>query len=167
MTVRQHGGKQDQLGRWMQFFTPAFNDPYTATQSAYRTNHSIEAAMPCHNINFALDNHDEIVLVLLDSSSGFESIGHGVIIKKLCTHVRLSGSAWIDSYLDNSSQSIVIKDFHSSTLSFVRGVSQGSVLGPSDNFFFTFEKSKQLKSTQECAELICIPICDILTNLLA
>ena len=34
-------------------------------QSSHRANRSTEFAMPCHNINFALDNHD----VLLDSSS--------------------------------------------------------------------------------------------------
>ena len=80
----------------------AFNDLFTETQSPYRTIHSIETAMPCHDINFTLDNHNEVVLVLLDSSSGFETIGNGVLIKKFCTRVGLSGSAlaWIDSYLN-------------------------------------------------------------------
>ena len=64
-------------------------------QSARRANHSTETAMPCHDINFALDNHD----VLLDSSSRFDTIGRGVLIKKLCNRVGLSRSAlaWIDS----------------------------------------------------------------------
>ena len=56
-------------------------DLYTETQSAYCANHSTETAFLCfsNDINFALDNHDNVFLVLLDSSSAFDKIDKGVI----------------------------------------------------------------------------------------
>lgn len=45
------------------------NDLYTVTQSAYHTNHSTKMAKlhVSNDINLALDNYDEVVLVLLDT----------------------------------------------------------------------------------------------------
>ncbi|KAK3745268.1 hypothetical protein QZH41_003745 [Actinostola sp. cb2023] len=54
------------------------NDLYTITQSAYRANHSTETAMlrVSNDINLALDNHNDVVLVMLDLSSAFDTIDH-------------------------------------------------------------------------------------------
>ena len=63
------------------------NNLYTKTQSAYRAFHSTEIALlrVSNDINLALDNHDDVVLVLLDLSSAFDTIDHSVFMNKLYT----------------------------------------------------------------------------------
>ena len=63
------------------------NNLYTKTQSAYRAFHSTETALlrVSNDINLALDNHDDVVLVLLDLSSAFDTIDHNVFMNKLYT----------------------------------------------------------------------------------
>lgn len=107
---------------------------YTKTQSAYRTNHSTQTAFlrVSNGINLALDNHGDDVLLLLDLSSAFDTIDHAVLIKRLYTRFGLKSSAlaWIESYLANRSQSIVIRYVDSIPANLDYGVPQGSVLGP-------------------------------------
>jgi len=85
-----------------------------------------------NDINLALDNHDDVVLVLLDLSSAFDTIDHSVLMDRLYTRFGLRGTAlaWIKSYLSNRSQAVVIKDVHSFSAKLTCGVPQGSVLGP-------------------------------------
>ena len=91
------------------------NNLYTKTQSAYRTYHSTEAALLrlSNNINLALNNHDDIVLVLLDLSSAFDTTDRSVLMDRLYTRFGLRGTAlaWIKSYLTNRSQAVLSKMF--------------------------------------------------------
>ena len=93
------------------------NNLYTKTQSAYRAYYSTETALlrVSNDINLALDNHDDVVLVLLDLSSAFDTIDHSVLMDRLYTRFGLRGTAlaWIKLYLTNRSQAVVIKDVHS------------------------------------------------------
>ena len=61
------------------------SDLYTDTQSGYRANHNTETAMPrvSNDINLALENHNYVVVVLLDLSSAFDIIDHGVVVERL------------------------------------------------------------------------------------
>lgn len=90
------------------------NDLYTETQSAHCANHSTETAFLrfSNDINLALHNHDNVFLVLLDSSSAFDTIVKGVLIKRLHPRfgLRISAQAWNESYLANRLQSTVIRD---------------------------------------------------------
>ena len=85
-----------------------------------------------NDIIFALDNHGDDALVLLDLSSAFDTIDHAVPIKRLYTRFGLTSSAlaYIESYLANRWQSIVIKDVDFSPANLDYGVPQGSVFGP-------------------------------------
>ena len=76
--------------------------------------------------------NDNVVLVLLDLSSAFDTIDHSVLMDTLYTRFGLRGTAlaWIKSYLTNRSQAVVIKDVHSFSAKLTCGVPQGSVLGP-------------------------------------
>ncbi len=49
----------------------------------------------------ALDNHQAAVLVLLDLSAAFDSVGHDILISTLETHIGVVGKAldWFKSYL--------------------------------------------------------------------
>ena len=85
-----------------------------------------------NDIILALDNHSDDVPVLLDLSSAFDTIDHAVPIKRLYTRCGLKSSAlaYIESYLANRLQSIVITDIDSSPANLDYSVPQGSVLGP-------------------------------------
>ena len=82
-----------------------------------------------NDINLALDNDGDVVLVLLDLSSAFDIIDHAVPIKRLYTRFGLKSSAlaYIESYLANRWQSICIKDVDISPANLDYGVLQGSV----------------------------------------
>jgi hypothetical protein len=110
------------------------NGLHSKMKSAYRANHSTETALirVCNDINIALDTHKEVILVLLDLSSAFDTIDHDILSTRLQDNFGLSGTVlkWIKSYLRNRTQSIVIDNSQSETSQINRGVPQGSILGP-------------------------------------
>ena len=61
------------------------NGLYDRMQSAYRPNHSTETALlRVHNdICLALDNKNDVILVLVDLSSAFEMVNHQILLKRL------------------------------------------------------------------------------------
>ena len=71
-------------------------------------------------------------LVLLDLSAAFDTIDHTILLNRLKSTFGISDSAFsmISSYLCNRSQSVAVHHEYSPTLSLLRGVPQGSVLGP-------------------------------------
>ena len=110
------------------------NNLYPSLQSAYREFHSTETALlRVHNdILRAIDNKKEVVLVLLDLSSAFDTIDHDILISRLRTQFGFSGTvlSWFKSYLTNRSQRVVINNTISTSQPLAHGVPQGSVLGP-------------------------------------
>ena len=71
------------------------------------------------------------ILSLLDLSAAFDTIDHGILIKRLHTTFGCSGTVldWFTSYLSFCTQSVFVG--HASTPSALKcGVPQGSVLGP-------------------------------------
>jgi hypothetical protein len=78
-----------------------------------------------------MDKRKITAIVLLDMSKAFDSMNHGILLKKL-QDVGVSRSVlqWFDSYLSNRSQVVRIQSALSDCLSVVNGVPQGSILGP-------------------------------------
>ncbi len=72
------------------------------------------------------------VLVLLDLSSAFDTVDHGIMIDRLRQWVRISGSAldWFSSYLSVQSFSVSVDPYSSASAALSCGVPQGSILGP-------------------------------------
>ena len=103
-------------------------------QSAYRCFHSTETALirVFNDILVALDRHQEVVLVLLDLSAAFDNIDHSALLSRLQCCYGINGTMlkWFQSYLDNRTQQVIIKDSLSSEKQLLSGVPQGSVLGP-------------------------------------
>ena len=64
----------------------AENDLLPKFQSAYRPHHSTKTALVCifNDILRAIDQHQEVILVLLDLSSAFHTIDHGALLTRLC-----------------------------------------------------------------------------------
>ena len=103
-------------------------------QSAYRCFHSTETALirVFNDILVALDNHQEVVLVLLDLSAAFDTIDHSALLSRLQCRYGINGTVlkWFQSYLYNRTQQVIIIDSLSSEKKLLSGVPQGSVLGP-------------------------------------
>ena len=111
------------------------NGLYASMQSAYRPHHSTETALlRVHNdICLALDQNNDVILILLDLSSAFDMVNHHILLKRLKIRYGVCGTVleWIKSYLSERTQSIKIGDVTSQQTKLGRGVPQGSVLGPS------------------------------------
>ena len=80
----------------------------------------------------AIDQRQEVILVLLDLSAAFDTIDHDILIRRLRKQFGFSGSAlrWFTSYLFDRSQKVVIGSTESKPHHVTSGVPQGSVLGP-------------------------------------
>ena len=107
---------------------------YDAFQSGFRKIHSTETALlkVTNDIMMAADGGKCSALVLLDLSSAFDTVDHGILLNRLNQLVGISGSAldWFSSYLTDRTFSVATGQFISHTVPLSCGVPQGSVLGP-------------------------------------
>ena len=107
---------------------------HAKSQSGYRSFHSVETAMVrvSNDILMSLDKGEEVVIILLDFSSAFDTIKHDNMLKRASHKCGISGKAlnWIKSYLTGRTHTVVIGKDHSSSHVLSQGVPQGSVMGP-------------------------------------
>ena len=103
-------------------------------QSAYEKYHSTESALlkVFNDINTAIDNQNECVLVLLDLSVALDTIDHKILINRSENKYGISGLAleWLKSYLKEQPQRVVVNGTYSDPKCNPFSVPQGSVLGP-------------------------------------
>ena len=73
-----------------------------------------------------------VVLVMTDLSSAFDTIDHSIMLHRFQHTFGITGQAlkWIQSYIQDRTQSVAIGDSRSSQSKLAYGVPQGSVLGP-------------------------------------
>ena len=70
-------------------------------------------------------------LILLDFSKAFDKVKHSKLIWKLHQYgIRSNVLRWVQAFLGNRSQSVVVKGEESDSVPVCSGVPQGSVLGP-------------------------------------
>ena len=107
------------------------DDPH---QCAYKENHSTETALVrVHSdIIKALDNHECVLLVLLDLSAAFDTVDPKILLDTLSLRFGVKGVAlsWFQSYLTDRSECVCINGSTSTKHQPTCGVPQGSVLGP-------------------------------------
>ena len=115
-------------------------------QSAYRASHSTETALTQvrNDILLNMDNQRSTCLVLLDLSAAFDTLDHVTLLNHLEKRFKVTGSVlkWIESYLSERSQAVVLKNKDGETvmsnkIRLSMGVPQGSVLGPLLFMLFT------------------------------
>ena len=107
---------------------------YEPFQSAYRVGHSTETAVlrVQNDILRAIDSCKYVFLVLIDLSAAFDTVSHHILLKRLANQYGVIGDAadWIQSYLSERTQSVLVSGNYSEPTILKYGVLQGSVLGP-------------------------------------
>ena len=120
-------------------------------QSAYRKNHSTEAALLSVVDGFLRNADDRLVsvLALLDISAAFD---HSISLQRFGRTFGIFGTVlrWFVSYLEGHEQCVMVDNVLSSPSPLQFGVPHGSVLGP---VLFTLY-------TQPLSDLICRHECD-------
>ena len=103
-------------------------------QSAYRNNYSTETALAKvqNDIVVALDQKRVVVLVMLDLSSAFHVIDHGIMVKRFQHSFGMIAEAldWMRSYISGRTQCVSVGLATSFNAHLCCGVPHGSVLGP-------------------------------------
>ena len=116
---------------------------YLLLQSGYRQYHSTETALlkVTNDILLNMNSQRVTLLVLLDLSSAFDTVDHGILLKRLSSKFGIGGEVlnWFSTYLSGRSQRITLDGVFSDKFDLNFGVSQGSCLGP---FLFVTYVSK-------------------------
>ena len=84
-----------------------------------------------NKIHMGLDDKNEICLLLMDITKAFDRVWHKGLLFKL-NNIGVTGSLllWIQNYLCNRNQRVVIANKMSNLSEILAGVPQGSILGP-------------------------------------
>ena len=110
------------------------NNPFPASQSAYLSNHSTEAALlrVTNDILLNMDNQRVTLLLLLDLSIAFNTVDYDTLLHRLRFSFGIHGKdlSWFKSYFSRWSQQMLINDILSDEFSWECDVSQRSCLGP-------------------------------------
>ena len=84
------------------------NKLYPKLQAAYQQSHSTETALirVQNDILRAIDNKNEVILVLLDLSAAFDTIDHEILFRRPHTQFGFTGTVlqWFESYIRGRSQ---------------------------------------------------------------
>ena len=101
-------------------------------QSGFRPGDStvMQLTFIVHKIYEPLDRGNEVRAVFLDISKAFDKVWHAGLLAKLKQLVEGSLFKWLESYLSNRMQCVVIEGSSFSWKEINAGVPQGSVLGP-------------------------------------
>ena len=110
------------------------NGLFPELQSAYSQHHSTETALlkVKNDLLMAMNKGQVTLLVLLDSSSAFDTVEHEILLDRLRLTIGLWGKvlSWFESYLKGRSQQVSINGTLSKLFDLKCGVLQGSCLGP-------------------------------------
>lgn len=104
-----------------------------AKQFGFRANHSTDHAILTiiDKIQLAIEERDYSCGIFLDLSKAFDTIDHGILIKKMEKYgIRGIAKDWFVSYLENRQQFVSLNNILSDLNTVSCGVPQGSVLGP-------------------------------------
>ena len=105
----------------------------TDTQHGFRKNRSCETQLLQTVDSFAksLNNKEQVDAILLDFSKAFDKVCHRKLVQKL-HHYGIKGKLlnWIEHYLADRTQCVVVRGKSSPRIHVQSGVPQGTVLGP-------------------------------------
>ncbi len=113
----------------MEYFKDIFDPMLYAYRMKYDTEHVLFKLID--SWKYALDNDNFVGTVLMDLSKAFDCIPHGLLITKMSAY-GLGNKACevMESYLSERYQRVKILNKRSSWTPLLKGISQGSCLGP-------------------------------------
>ena len=117
---------QGQIGRYVETFL----SPYIC---GYRKGYSVQHALIAllETLHVSLDNKGYGGAILMDLSKAFDTLNHDLLIAKLHAYgFSRNVLMLIKSYLSNRWLRTKINNSYSSWIELLRGVPQGSILGP-------------------------------------
>ena len=110
------------------------NDLNEVFQSAYKNKHSTETALlkVKDDITCALDKNHAAFLIMLDLSTAFDTIDHGILFHQFEHDFGIKGTAlqWFKSYMSGRTFRVCICGEMSESFTLDYGVPQGSIIGP-------------------------------------
>ena len=123
-----------------------FNDIFNPFLAAFRKGFGCQSTLLrlLEDWRKALDNHQSAAAVLMELSKAFDCLPHGLLIEKLRAYGLASDAIdLLSSYLSDRVQQVRLGSHTSTWEKIIKGVPQGSILGPllfnvflNDIFFF-------------------------------
>ena len=113
----------------MNHFNNIFNPLLSAFRPGYGCNTTLLKII--EDWKASLDKNHYVAAILMDLSKAFDCLPHNLLVLKL-KHYGLDNKSvsLIDSYLSQRKQCVKVGDAHSSFQETLKGVPQGSILGP-------------------------------------
>ena len=103
------------------------------TQHGFMKRRSCDLQLPLALNDFArgLEDKSQTDIIFLDLAKAIDKVSHQGLLKKACYYgIRAHTFKWIESFLNNRSQQVVIDGHFCINAKITSGVPQGSVLGP-------------------------------------